>query len=110
MLTAGSTPIKREVTKMQLGILTGGAWNRAASVLNVMSAFKATEIFSSNQNFIPNHFFSICEAAYMSKATELVGSESHQLIIHLSTVFQQTREHCVILDTLNLLLHHLKVP
>jgi hypothetical protein len=37
---------------MLLGILIGGAWNRAVSVVNAVSAFKATGIFPLDQNSI----------------------------------------------------------
>jgi hypothetical protein len=55
---------------MQLGILIGGAWNRAASVASAVNAFKATGIFPLDQTVIPDHLFSICDAAETGKATE----------------------------------------
>jgi hypothetical protein len=39
---------------MKLGILIGGAWNRAASIENAVSGFKATVIFPLDQNAISN--------------------------------------------------------
>jgi hypothetical protein len=35
----------RKVTRMQLGVLIGRAWNRVASVANTVSAFKATGMY-----------------------------------------------------------------
>jgi hypothetical protein len=41
-----------------------------------MSAFNTTVIFPLDQNVIPNHFFSVCDAAEKRKATEFLGSET----------------------------------
>jgi hypothetical protein len=57
------------VTRIQPGILIGGAWYRVASVANAVHAFKATEIFPLDQNAIPDHF-SICNAAQRGEAIE----------------------------------------
>jgi hypothetical protein len=65
-----NTHKNRKVTRMQLGILIGGAWNRAASVASAVNAFKATGIFPLDHTVIPDHFFSICDAAETGKATE----------------------------------------
>jgi hypothetical protein len=61
---------------MQPGTLVGGAWNKAASKANSVSAFKVTGIFVLHQNSLPNHFFSTCNAADANKATEPVCSRS----------------------------------
>jgi hypothetical protein len=39
---------------MKLGILIGGAWNRAASVADFVSGFKAIRMFPLDQNSISN--------------------------------------------------------
>jgi hypothetical protein len=42
----------REVARMQLRIWIGGEWNRASSVANAGSAFKAVEILHLDQNAV----------------------------------------------------------
>jgi hypothetical protein len=74
----------RKVTRVQLRILIGGAWNRAVSVANSMSAFKATGIFPLD------HFFSDRVAFEAGEATE------------------PTEKHSVALDSPNLFLLYLK--
>jgi hypothetical protein len=61
---------------MQSGNFIGEAWNRTASVANTLSAFKATGIFSLDQNAISDNFFSVCDAAETGEVTEPDGSES----------------------------------
>jgi hypothetical protein len=87
-----NTDQNRKVTRMQTGILIGGAWKRAAPVSNAVGAFKATGIIPLDQNVSLDHFFSIFDAAKISEATKLMAP-SHQLIIRLNTVLQQEREH-----------------
>jgi hypothetical protein len=44
-----------KVTKMHLGILIGGAWNKPALVANSVSAFKSTGMFPLDQNVISDN-------------------------------------------------------
>jgi hypothetical protein len=58
---------------MQLGNLVGGAWNMAASVANVASAFKDTGIFHLGESAVPDIFFSFCGRSKTGEATEPDG-------------------------------------
>jgi hypothetical protein len=74
-----NTHQNRKVTGMQLEILIGGTWNRAASVAKAVSAIKATGIFPLDQNAITNQsflLFSICDADETGEATEPDSSQS----------------------------------
>ncbi|XP_055907702.1 uncharacterized protein LOC129942684 [Eupeodes corollae] len=53
----------RTITRYQAGHLIGNAWEKAASVGNGASGFRATGIYPFNPQAIPDHFFSISDSA-----------------------------------------------
>lgn len=59
----------RNITRYQAGYLIGKAWEKAASVGNAVSGFKATGIFPLNPEIIPEHFFAISDASASTPET-----------------------------------------
>lgn len=53
----------RTISRYQAGYLIGNAWEKAASVGNGASEFRASGIYPFNPQAIPDHFFSISDSA-----------------------------------------------
>ncbi|KAJ8976639.1 hypothetical protein NQ317_011147 [Molorchus minor] len=51
----------RKIGRLHLGHLIGKAWEKAATVKNGVSGFRATGIFPFNRNAVPDHFYQISD-------------------------------------------------
>ena len=67
----------RAITRYQAGYLIGKAWNKAASVGNGVSGFKATGIFPLNPEAIPEHFYSISDASAGASTSTVVSTSTN---------------------------------
>lgn len=51
----------KNINRNMIGKLIGPAWNKAATISNATSGFKATGIYPFNQTVIPDYFFQIAD-------------------------------------------------
>lgn len=70
---------KKNLSRLDIGKIIGGAWNIIASVANGVSAFKSTGIYPFNALAIPDHFFSISDSSLVAMQQTDTTSSYHSL-------------------------------